>query len=297
MQLSSARAEAVRKLIVSELGDKVFPVPVEVVVALDDERTAVTVEAEGKGSREAVVRHGGKRESDEEADRAVDIDAEMVTTEQRQALVHLPPKRHSAFTREWMLTVTGFREIAAGVAVVDVDLEIKNPLSGQVATGSARLYGGGVNVGLPTKSTREKPGDTAIGSPDIKFSTDKPVGFGAFDGRLIRMGRRQFSVGIGHKALTLVFIGLSKKVITIQSGWKLGKPAAGGYLASGELHLDKLPPDSYETDEGTKLSPYKYKYDWGENAGLTFQTGSAHISERDRKRIEELVAGWAKRFE
>ncbi len=39
------------------------------------------------------------------------------------------------------LTVAGFREIVAGVANVDIDVELRNPLSGRVARGSAELLG------------------------------------------------------------------------------------------------------------------------------------------------------------
>jgi hypothetical protein len=294
--LALERAEAVKKLIAAKLAEETLPVPVEFdVTTADDEHQAVTLGSHGEGSREALERSGGDRTQDEEYDRRVDVEAELVTTETGTRTVKLPPVRKSAKTKDWLVTITSFREVALGAAVVEVEMEIKNPITGRVATGSAVLGGGGVNIGKPWKS-RAKPGKAAVGSRDRKFRSDSPIGFDDFDGRLIRMERAQAVIGVGRKALWLTFLGLSKTPMKIQGGWSFGKPALGGYVVSGRLHLDDVPSDFYLEDPGTATNPFKSKSGQGQSAEVRFKTGSATIRRTDAHRIGAFVETWVRRF-
>ena len=295
-KLALQRADAVKKIIADKLAKESLPVPVEFdVTTADDEHQAVTLGSHGEGSREALERTGGDRTKDEEYDRRVDVEAELVTTEKGTQTVKLPPVRKSAKTRDWLITITSFREVAVGGAIVELEMEIKNPITGRVATGSAVLGGGGVNIGVPWK-TRAKPGKSAVGSPNIKFRSSSPIGFDDFDGRLIRMERAQAVLGIGRKALWLVFIGLSKTPVKIQGGWAFGKPALGGYVVSGRLHLDDVPSDFYYEDPGLATSPFKAKSGQGQSAEVHFKTGSAAVRNTDKDRVSEFIEAWVLRL-
>jgi hypothetical protein len=293
--LALQRAEAVKKIIADELAGESLPVPVEFdVTAADDEHQAVTLGAHGEGSREALERTGGDRTKDEEYDRRVDVEAELVTTEKGTKTVKLPPVRKSAKTRDWLITITSFKEVALGVALVELEMEIKNPVTGRVATAFALLGGGGVNIGKPWK-TRAKPGKSAIGSKDIKFRSDSPIGFDDFKG-MIRMERAQAVLGVGRKALWLTFLDLNKTPIKIQGGWAFGKPALGGYVVTGPLRLDSVPSDYYYVDPGTATSPFKAKSGEGQSAEVHFRTGSAAVGKSDKDRVSEFIETWVRRF-
>jgi hypothetical protein len=293
--LALQRAEAVKKIIADELAEESLPVPVEFdVTTADDEHQAVTLGAHGEGSREALERTGGDRTKDEEYDRRVDVEAELVTTEKGTKTVKLPPVRKSAKTRDWLITITSFKEVALGVALVELEMEIKNPITGRVATAFALLGGGGVNIGKPWK-TRAKPGKSAIGSKDIKFRSDSPIGFDDFNG-MIRMERAQAVLGVGRKALWLVFLDLNKTPIKIQGGWAFGKPALGGYVVTGPLRLDSVPSDYYYVDPGTATSPFKAKSGEGQSAEVHFRTGSSAVGKSDKDRVREFIATWVRRF-
>jgi hypothetical protein len=295
-RLALERAEAVKRIIAEKLAEESLPVPVEFdVTTADDEHQAVTLGSHGEGSREALKRTGGDRTKDEEYDRRVDVEAELVTTEKGIKTVKLPPVRKSAKTRDWLITITSFREVAVGGAVVELEMEIKNPITGRVATGSAILGGGGVNIGAPWK-TRAKPGKSAVGSPNIKFRSSSPIGFDDFDGVWMRMERAQAVLGIGRKALWLVFVGLSKTPIKIQGGWAFGKPALGGYVVTGPLSLNNIPSDFYYEDPGTATSPFKAKSGQGQSAEVHFKTGSAAVGTSDKDRVREFIAAWVRRF-
>ena len=292
-KLALERADAVKQVVAERLSELNLPVPVEFDVSTaDDEHEAVTVGSYGEGSRAALERTRGDRTSDEEYDRRVDVEAELVTTAQRSKTVKLPPKRMSAKTRDWMLTITGFREFAVGAAVVELDLEIKNPITSRIAKGSAVLGGGGVNVGIPWKKTSLSPRSSAIGEADIKFKTDHAVGFGNFDDTWLRMGRLGLLI---RKTLYLRFLDLSKDPISIQRGWTLS-PKLASYLVSGKLHLHNVPSDTYYVDAGTTSVPYKHKSGWGESVQVMFKTESARIAPSDRQRVEQFVDTWARRL-
>ena len=295
--LALQRAEAVKKVIADKLAKEPLPVPVEFdVTTADDEHEAVTLGSHGEGSREALERTGGDRTKDEEYDRRVDVEAELVTTETGTKTVKLPPVRKSAKTRDWLITITSFREVAVGGAIVELEMQIKNPITGRVATGSAVLLGGGVNIGTPWKKTSLKLGKSAIGSPNIKFRSNSPIGFDDFDTRMMRMERAQAVIGVGRKALWLVFLGLSKTPIKIQGGWAFGKPALGGYVVSGRLSLDNVPSDFYYEDPGWATNPFKAKSGHGESAQVNFKTGSAAVRKTDKDRVLEFIETWVRRF-
>lgn len=122
------------------------------------------------------------------------------------------------------------------------------------------------------------------------------MGFGAFDTRLIRMGRVQAKLLVGKKYLELTFLGLTGPV-KIQGSWSFGlKPALGSYLATGRLYLHGVPGDDSVTPVPPDQVPYKQKSGLGEAAQVFFETGSTNINELGRKRIGELVDTWAARF-
>jgi hypothetical protein len=299
--LSEKRAAVVKEIVLRQLAGKV-PVPIDVDVSImdDDDATVVTVGSHGEGSRAALERSGGDRSADEQRDRRVDIEAELATTERRTDRTRV---RRSAVTRDWLFTITRYTDFALGFkrakfakrffrrlrlgpgfARVELEIEIKNPLSGKVATGSARLEGGGTGGIGPDKG--------GLGRPDIPLRTDRPVGFKDFDGSLIRVEQPNIKLGYGVSLPFIVFGGLRKNPVLIQSkrGWGL----PGGYIVVGDLRLHNIPDDYWETDEQTP--PYKRRSGEGQGISVMFDTGSAAISESDARRIQDFSDNWAARF-
>ncbi len=288
---------AVKTIVLEALSKKQLSVPVEVDVSYEnDESHSVAVGAYGEGSGEALRLHPGDRTPDEESERRVDIEAELVAIERGVRTVTHPPTKHSGKTRDWELTITSFREIAAGVAVVDLAFELRNPESGRVATGSATLVGGGVSINLPWKQKPDKPGGSSVGKPRIKFQTDDAVGFSDFDTRPVRMGRVQAKLLVGKKYLEITFLSVTGPV-KIDGGWTFGlKPALGSYSAAGRLYLDDVPPDAYPTPVAPDQVPYRSNPGSGHGAQVRFKTGSSTVSESDRRSIEALADHWAQSF-
>jgi hypothetical protein len=303
LKLSWERAEAVKKILLEEvaLRSGAFSIPVTVdIIMVDDEHTSVALQVAGEGSHAAVERHSGTRTSDDSMDRLVRIRADLVTTESGQKR---GPRQESGIQRDWMLTVTGFREIAAGVAYAELDVEITKAWSPRPAKGSAQLWGGGLGVGVSVrKDAQGKVKGSAvptglikrpIGKHNIRFTTDTPVGFAAFDMAPVRMGRVKGQVVLGPKYLYLVFPELSSDKIAITPlamgmGW-----GASGYVVSGTLKLEHpLPPDTIERPQ-VGLNDYKAKSASSKEDSIGFSTGSANVSFDQDTRVRDLIKEWA----
>jgi hypothetical protein len=282
--LSERRAEAVKELILRELSGKV-PVPVDVdVCVLDaDEGDAVTVGGHGEGSREALERTGGDRRSNEQRDRRVDIAAELATTEERSDRVRV---RQSSRTRDWEFTITRFKDAGFYYMRAELELELRNRRSGQVVTGRARLEGGGNTKDL-------LPDKGGLGPKNKRLRTDRPVGFRDFDGCLLRMYEANVKLGLGWRGQFLVFGGVRKEPVLLESKWGVGLPR--GHVLLGELELDTMPEDYMESEHDGP--PYKARHGLGQGISVTFGTGSAAIDRADADRIRAFADSWARRFE
>jgi hypothetical protein len=284
LELSRRRAEAVKEIVLRELSGRV-PVPIDVDVSIldADDGEAVTVGGHGEGSREALERTKGDRRSNEQRDRRVDIDAELVTTERGSTRERV---RRRALTREWELTVTRFSDLGIGYARADIALELRNTRSGKVATGRARLEGVGRGGMLPDEG--------GIGPRRLPFTTDRPVGFKDFDGCLLRLYMASIKLGYGWRRIYVVFGGLRRSPLLVERkrGWGL----PGGYGVAGDLSLDDVPDDFMEVDE--EGPPYKRRHGSGESlTSATFATGSAVMRRADVDRIQAFAQRWATEFE
>jgi hypothetical protein len=282
LDLSQRRAEAVKEIVLRELSGKV-PIPIDVDVSIldADDGEAVTVGGHGEGSREALERTGDRR-SNEQRDRRVDIDAELVTTERGSTSVRV---RGSALTREWELTVTRFSDLGFGYARADIEVELRNTRSGKVATGRARLEGAGRGGLLPDEG--------GIGPPRIPLTTDRPVGFKDFDGCFLRLYMASIKLGYGWRRIYMIFGGLRRSPLLIErkAGWGL----PGGYGVVGDLSLDNVPDDFMDVDDER---PFKRRHGSGESlTSATFATGSAVVRRADIDRIREFAQRWATEFE
>lgn len=283
-ELSERRAAAVKEVILQELAGRLpVPVDVDVCVVDDEDVEGAAVAGHGEGSREAVKRTEGDRRSNEQRDRRVDVEAELVTTERGRERVLV---RRSARTRDWRFTVTRFKDFGVGYARVELELEITNMLTGRRATGRARLEGLGKGGLAPDKG--------GIGPANIELSADRPVGFADFDGSLIRVYLANVKLGVGWKGVFVVFGGIRKNPVLVESDWGLGlKP--GGYGVVGDLRLDSVPDDFTVTEEdGT---PFKRRHGRGKSLRITFATGSDTVSAADADRVRAFADEWARRFD
>jgi hypothetical protein len=280
--LSEKRAAAVKEIVLRQLAGKV-PVPIDVDVSImdDDDDTVVTVGSHGEGSRAALERSGGDRSADEQRDRRVDIEAELATTELRTDRTRV---RRSAVTRDWLFTITRFKDFARWYGRGELEIEITNPLSGKVATGSARLEGPGLG--------RMGPDEGGLGRPNIPLRTDRPAGFKDFDGSWIQIYYASIKLGYGESRFYIGFGGLRKVPVLIHRERNWGQ--SDGYVMAGDLSLHNIPDDYWETDGQTP--PYKRRSGEGQGISVRFGTGSASISDADALRIREFSDSWAERF-
>jgi hypothetical protein len=221
--LSNERAEAARLVVEQLLRQQLPGVKIEPGVSRPAGQhgdAEIELGSYAVGSRDALVRTGGYRQSNDAIDRSVKISIELITTHYGQSGRSLPPGKIPAYTKFWYLRVTRLTVDPVGVAFGEVDLTLRNSLSDKTMKAHAFLYGGGVNLSPKSKYV---DGGTNLdqlknsflfhrlgqrykdikGREEVSFSTNKEMGFDDFNNQLVRVGMAAAYLvgGIGNRQM------------------------------------------------------------------------------------------------
>lgn len=303
--------DAVERLLRKQLGDNVR-------IAFDQsyaegDRPDIAVGGYGVGSREALERVDGDRHSNQEQDRKVDIKLDLITTNYYSGGVSLPSERISAVTRFWYVKVTRLRMTAVGVAFGEIEMVLRNSISGKTMMASATLYLGGglaVNVGKATPISQSDPrkiiataaakraaqaAADAFGRKEVSFYTEHPMGFSEFNDQWVRVGKGKAAIIVGGSFvyLTFPFLGEGAATLKIEGGFTLAFGLAiEAYLSSGKLRLLGLHPgDYFESDRSADVSS-SVDHRSDQTLTLTFPTQSQRLPDLETSKLEKFISGW-----
>jgi hypothetical protein len=294
--LSKQRAEKVRGLVEQILRQQLPGVPIlpGASPAPGQQPSGLQVGSYGVGSREPVFASKDPKENDPR-NRSVQVLIELVTTKYGVTGASRAPRRISALTDSWYGRVTSVKGAAIGAAGYRLEMTIRNPLSGKIATYYALVGGGGLG------------GPISLSGSDLEgefsFTTSESMGFDDFDGQWIRVERAGASLGVQATVAYLTFpmLGKGAALLPFQKSFGLSlKPNLEGSVSTGKLRLSgQNPGDWYEVDGGTDTIPFTINHNTGDGMVLTFTTGKAGLSDiksADRARLRDFVIKWAQQL-
>jgi hypothetical protein len=313
-QLSSKRADLVHRLVDKELRAKLGPnIKIEYAVSQLDPKTPDSIEigSYGVGSADALAAAGGNRKDNSEIHRKVEVMIEKITTTYTTGGVSLPPQRISGLTDSWALGVTKLRMLAVGPAAGSIEVVLRNRLTDKKMFATADLYGGGIGGGVSkagasfkkqfanaVKNNLKQAAQDFIGRGEVFFTTKDKVGFGAFDGQFIRVGKALASLGIKaeYSYATFPFMNHHPKVLAFKKKIGLGFIDLEGWVVTGKLRLRGANPGDWWEYDRTDQVHGSYDQSWQETLVLTYPTGKSDLVASEKSRLTDFVATWARRF-
>jgi hypothetical protein len=305
LALSQQRADAVRLYLEEMLNNAVAARGLSSVLSFqclarnhDDpgicEPSSAPVSTEAQGHQVTTGEAGGNPRANDPAMRRADIAVTITwrvsgtAPSTRVDEVRIPRECDPNATDQWAvkLSLTGGGG-HAGVGAAGALGVLKNRLTGQVAQGS--FQGGGLGVGLSTPGA-----DPGWGSFE-NFTTDRRVTFEDFDGTLARLTTLGAGIAIiGYSFAYLSFPNLGANSISV-GGANMGALGADGGSNVGWWNVIGTPPgpicrpERTEHHEVTEHNPYQYDVPTTYRDTVSFETGSAEISDDQLMRMQAFV--------
>ncbi|MGL4555663.1 MAG: hypothetical protein ACRC33_31225 [Gemmataceae bacterium] len=278
--LSERRAHGVREL-------------VEQILLQEVPGLNVTVGAAGVGSSQPAEPEG--RQDDEAINRSVVLRLDLTTTTPGYQFKPAPPTRIDMRTRHWVLRVNQVRSLAIGVGVSQVQLVLRNAISGKEMSYSGTLAGGGVSTKIIANLQKKKFGkirpDTTVGK-EVSFTTDDKMGFADFDDQFIRVGKLNAKLFIGAEYMYLSFknFGDDAQNLAFDHGFQLGWPSLEGFLVAGKIHMDGTPPPNYKEVPSPKdIIDVPNTRHLSDAIVVSFPTGKGDLGDLNEKERQHLI--------
>ena len=306
--LSMQRADAVKAVVAAELRSRLgagVDIQFDVSNGNDASPHQMQIGAYGVGSSQTLREAGGNRNDNTDYSRRVEVNVELITSTGHSVGRSLSPQRYPAQTKFWYASIKEIHVAAAAVVVGEVTLILRNSLSGKKMLAKAQLWGGGINTSLVSKHGQWKTAASDVAQtlltkyPEASFSMNREIGFGDFDGKLIRLEKVEGKLIYGAAVIYMTIVGSGKGAETImllrKRGW--GLPKLEGWVASGALHLlGDEPGDYWEEDGGEESEMVFTDKSQREVLVLNFDTGSARLTSAAQSSVSSYIATWSRRM-
>lgn len=245
--------------------------------------------------------------------RIVHVLVSVVTKEVNTRTTLHPNRKINARTSLWYLRVTELFALAGGLAGANVDLYLRNAVSGKEVRYQTTVWGGGIgaaekknafqsrtskapNVVSPNVGKNALP----LSGEEIFFMTNRDMGFADFDEQFIRIGIVGAKIWVGAEFNYLSFESLGKgaEVLVFKHNLGIGRGASlMGALMSGRLKMVGYNPgDYFEVPVDNTDVRVQNESEHANGIVLIFPTGKAGLNDlsvQDRNKLTDFLASQA----
>lgn len=224
-----------------------------------------------------------------------------------------PNRKINARTSLWYLRVVDLFALAGGVAGANVDLYLRNAVSGKEVRYQTTVWGGGLGASASKNAFQSRSGKAPdvvkpnlgknalpLNGEEIFFMTDRDMGFADFDEQFIRVGilDAKLYVGASYNYLSFESLGKGAELLVFNHKFTVGTISMMGAVMSARLHMVGYNPgDYFEVPVDDTVVRTQNDQEHSEGIVLTFPTGKAafgDLSVQDRNRLNDFLANQAK---